>query len=101
MRLDVIDRFSADAGHSECISDDLSLTVNAWCRITDFQRAIVVDSRALDDCMNGIAIRQGIHQTLQSNQTRTFTSNRATGLRVEGPAVAIGRKDSFLLIEVA
>ena len=48
MRLYVTDRLRRHTGHEQSLRDDFTLPLDAWCRVTYFLRAVVVDRRALD-----------------------------------------------------
>jgi hypothetical protein len=62
--------------------------------------AVVVDRRAEDDGMDGIAVGARVRQPLQHHDPDAAPPHRAVGAGVEGAAEPAGRFDASLLVEI-
>ncbi|MCY1228601.1 hypothetical protein D9M72_409250 [compost metagenome] len=101
VRLDVADGVGRHARDQLRGTDDLGLPVDAGGGEADLGRAVVVGGRALDDRMDGVAVAQRLVQALEHHHAGAAADHRAGGLRVEGAAMAVGRKDRAGLVPVA
>src|SRR5262249_7718323 len=63
MRFDVTDRIGLDSSHRLRLGDHFDLPFDAWGRVTHFERAVIIYSRAHDDRANEIAVRQCLLQS--------------------------------------
>ena len=86
--LDVADAVRLDAGIGQRFHDGVGLAVDAGRRVTGLFRAIVVDRRTLDHGMNGVAVREGVRQSLQHQDAAAAAEHRAIGSRRQTPARA-------------
>ena len=100
VRLDVADGFRIDVRQQLRHSDRFGLTLDAWGGVPDLERPIVVDRRTTDDRTDAVARRQGIFEPFQHHDARSVALNRSLGQRVERPAVAVRRKNTFLDVDI-
>ena len=101
MSLHVTDQVSFHAGIGQCLSDRVSLAVNAGGSVTGFFRAVIVDSRAFDDGMDCVAIRKCVRQTFQHQNPAAAAEYSAVSLRIKCADVAVWRNDAARIAEVA
>src|SRR5579875_3223878 len=101
MRLDIADALGGQACDLQRGRDDRGLTQDAGSGIADFEGAIVVDGRALDDGADGVAIGDGLGEALEDDDAEAITEEAAMGNGIEGATVAIVRLHAPVLVEVA
>ena len=100
--LDVGDVARLDAGDGQRLGDDLRLAGDARREVADLGPPVVVDRRAADDREHVVAVLDGVGQRLEhARAPHGAGDDRAGRLGVERPAVAVGREDLALLVEVA
>ncbi len=96
VRLDVADGRGVDLGHQVRGADHLGLPGDAGGGEAHLVRAVVVDGGAADHGVDVIAVREGLGEALEHDDADAVGADRAAGLRVEGPAVAVRRDDPAL-----
>ncbi len=99
--LDVGDGFRRNVGQGQRFGDGLRLAVDAGREVAHLAGAVVVDGRAFDDGVDVVAVLNRIGQTAQHHDAHRAAEHRAFGVGIEGMAVAIGRQDLALVVEVA
>ena len=63
--------------------------------------AVVVDGGAADDGVDRVAVLERVRQALERHESDAAGHDRAPRVRVERAAVAVGREDAALLVDVA
>ncbi len=101
VRLDIRDRIGGHAGEGLGGADDGGLASDRGSGEASLGGTIVVDRRATDDGVDRILGRQRIVQTLEHHHADAAAEDRAARLGIEGPAVAVGREDTALLVQIA
>src|SRR5438094_671847 len=81
------------ARYTDCLGNDFCLAFNTWGKEADLARAVVVNSGAEDDRMNGIAICDGVFQATKYDCTGATRKNCATRRGIERAAVPIAGKN--------
>ena len=90
-----------EARHREGLSDHAGLSGSARSCIADLIPAVVVHRGAADDRPHQVTIGHGIRQTLEHDHTGTVARHGPLRRGVERSAVAIGRENSAVFIDVA
>ncbi len=101
VRLDVADARSVHAGRCLRPRDDRRLPVDGRRGDAYLARAVVVDRRAEDDGVDGIAVGHGVLEAPQRHDAGAAAPHRAVGPGVEGAAAAGRRVDAALAVQVA
>ncbi len=101
VRFNIRNAGGGDAGVIQRFANHLGLALHAGCEIADFARAVVVDCRTENDRANVIVVGERILKPAQDNDAEAARENRTAGVGVEGPAVAVARKNLALAINVA
>ena len=89
------------AGEIQCLGNDLGLAFDAGREIAHLARAIIVDRRSENDGANMVAIFERIFKTPQHDDAEAASKDRAAGGCVEGPAMAVARKNLAFAIDIA
>ncbi len=97
---DIADVPRTDVSYRERFADDTSLPRGARREVPDFLRAVVVRSRAAHDRQHAIPVAERILEPAQHDTAHSAGHDRAGGVRVERPAVSVGRKNLAVAIEV-
>ncbi len=99
--LDVADGRGVHLGHGQRLGDDLGLALDTGRGVTGLEGAVVVDGRAADDGVHGVAAVERVGQAAQDDDAGAVAGDGAVGVGVEGPAVAVGGEDAALFVDVA
>ncbi len=99
--LHVADGVGRDAGHGVGHGNHLGLALDARGREADLRCAVVVGGGAANDGVDGVAVGQRVLEPAQQHHADAVAEDGALRRRVERPAVAVGRADAALLVEVA
>jgi hypothetical protein len=81
-------------------TDDSSLTFYAGSRVASFLRAVVVDSRASDYCVDRIAFSERILQPLQYHDAHAATVHCSFSPSVESATMTVGRQNPTSVVLV-
>src|SRR4051812_12911133 len=101
MSLDVGDVPRLAARHGQGCPDGPCLPGDARGGVARLGRAVVVDRRPLDDGTDRVAVSDGLREPLQNHHSGTVAAHRTAGIAIKGAAVAVGRGDATLLVEIA
>ena len=101
VRFDVADRVGRHARQRLRLHDHGGLPGDARRRVAHLVRAVVVDRRAQNHRVHQVAGGDRVAQPFQQDDAGAVADDGAGRLRVERPAVAVGREDHPLLVEVA
>ena len=99
--LDVADGVGLDLGHDLGGADDLGLPLHAGRRVGHLGGAVVVDGRALDHGVDGVAVGLGVLQPLEDDDPQPVAEHGSRSSRVEGAAVAVRRGHPALGPQIA
>ena len=99
--LDVRNVRGADAGEIQCFGNDLRLAFNTRSKIAHFARAIIVDCGSEDDGADMIPVFDRIFKAAKYDNPQAASKNSAAGSCIEGPTVAIARKNLSFAIDIA
>src|SRR5262249_62220909 len=98
--LDIRDGIGRTPGHGLGLDNDAGLAFDAGRRVAHFQRAVVIDGRALDHRVNRIAIGKGVRESLEDYYAQAVAIDQAAMSPVEGTAVAVGRIGRPFLVQM-
>src|SRR5579885_2439847 len=98
---DIIDALSIEPGLLEGGDDHFSLSSDAGSGITDLESAIVVDGRAFNDSINGIAVSDGIGEAFEHDDADAIAEGAAVSIGVEGAAMSIRGLHAAFVVEMA
>src|SRR6266567_4875165 len=101
MSFNIADALSRHTRTGQGTLNSIGLPNHARSAIADLQRTIVIDGRALNNCVDCVTISQGIVETLENYHTNSISEKAATGRSIEGAAVPIHRLHATFLIEIA
>ena len=87
-------------GNRQRFCNSSGLPLPTGCPIADFLRSIVIDRRAQNNGVNGIAIGKCLFQRLQDNNPYPATKRRACGFGIKGSTVPIRRKNMPFLKQI-
>src|SRR6476659_4756265 len=76
VRLDILDRARIDAGDGLRESEDLRLSVHARRGEARSRRAVVVERRALEDRVHGVAVAPRVREALQHDDADAVAEDR-------------------------
>src|SRR5205809_1019851 len=96
VRFDKSDAVGGDTGGIERLTDHRGLSFDAGCEKSDAKRAIIVDRRALDHGVNGVAVIERRSEILEHHTPAAAAEDRPRAPGVERPAVTVGRHDLSL-----
>jgi len=99
--LDVADRFRFDAGAAQCAGNHRRLAGETRGGVADLADTVVVDRRPADDGIDMVAIFDGVFHTFEGDDADAIAHHAALSLGVEGAAIAVGRQDAALLVQIA
>ena len=101
VRLHIGDAGRVRARHGEGFGDDPGLARVAGRREAQLQAAVVVHGRALDDRAQGVAVTQGLRETLEDDDPRAVPFHASGRGLVKGAAMAVRGGDATLLVQVS
>src|ERR1700734_2543285 len=99
--LDVGDIHGVDASEIKGFRNDLGLAFDAWGKITDLARAIIVNCRSENDCADIVAIFKRIFKAAQYDNPQATSKDSSTRSCIEGTAVTIARKNLSFVVDIA
>ena len=91
MGFDVGHRLGTDSCFPMSGSDDRGLTFDAWCRITDFRRAVIIGCRAPDNRVDGVPVCLRTREALEYHNSGAAAGNSSFRFDVKRPTVTVGR----------
>ena len=100
MCFDIADGAGVSTPASACAVAITSICPSILGGVAGFAGAVVIDRRAKDDGVDGIAIGDRIVQPLQDNHGGTGTGAGPLRLGVERTAVPIWREDHPVFVEI-
>ena len=101
VRLDVVDGVRRDVGRALGHGDHFGLAIHARRREADLGRAVIVDGGAADDRVDRLPVRQRVLESPEHHDADAVAEDGALGVRIERAAVAVGRADATLDVEIA
>src|SRR5579885_1321744 len=101
MCLDILNCFRVDPGIPQRFRNDSGLSIQPWSGIADSDAAIIINRRTANDCIDMVAIMQGIIKTLQTDHANAVPHHAASRLSIKSATLTIGRDDTTLFIEIA
>ncbi len=101
VRFDEADCAGIDARAGQRVADDVRHPFLAGGEVTDLARAVVVRRRAFDDREDMVTIGDGVVEPLEQDQAGSVAEHGPLGPRVERSAVAVGRDDHVVEVQVA
>src|SRR5262249_29805535 len=101
MRFEELNALRRHTGLAQRVGDGAALTDDARGGVASLEPAVVVDCGADDDCVDAVAVLDGIFQPLEHDGRSTVRQQSAAALLVEWAAVAVRRIDSAWLPVIA
>ena len=86
-------------GQRQRLFNHARLSLDARCGEANFQRAVIIDRRPFDNCVNGVAIAQRIFESLQDDDADTVTFDSSLRVSIESAAMTVRGNDAALLMK--
>src|SRR3954464_11446207 len=100
MAFDIINAIGIDFRDAECLTDHVDLALYTWRGKARLVRAVVINGGAANDGVDRIVAGDCVPEALEKYNARAASEDCSTGRSVECPAIAIGRLNRTLLINV-
>ena len=101
MAFDIADLVRLDARHRHRLDHRSRLRADAGGGVADLPPTVVVDRRATDRRVDGVAIGNRLRKVLEQDEANAAAEDRALGAGVERPAMSVRRQDPALNAHVA